>query len=95
MLYVMCSLTYVLAARPDEPNLTMLIGEANTLPIGHSRAKVVEEIKEAARIKPNPKPKPVMKARRGLHAPIDIRNPTETVRTQRREKTNRIASPLP
>jgi hypothetical protein len=71
----------------------MLIGEANTLPIGHSRAKVVDEIKEAARIKPNPKP--VMKARRGLHAPIDIRNPTETVRTQRREKTNRIASPLP
>jgi hypothetical protein len=75
----------------------MLIGEANTLPIGHSRAKVVDEIKEAARINPNPKPKPkpVMKARRGLHAPIDIRNPTETVRTQRREKTNRIASPLP
>ena len=81
------------AARPDEPNLTMLIEKANALLIGHSRAKVVDKIKEATRIRP--KAKPVMKARRGLHAPIDIRKSTATVRTQRREKTNWIASPLP
>lgn len=83
------------AARPDEPNLTMLIEKANALLIGHSRAKVVDKIKEATRIRPKAKAKPVMKARRGLHAPIDIRKSTATVPTQRREKTNWIASPLP
>jgi hypothetical protein len=87
------------AARPDEANLTLLIEKANALLIGHSRAKVVDKIKEATRIRPKAKAKakakPVMKARRGLHAPIAIRKSTATVSTQRREKTNWIANPLP
>ena len=66
----------------------MQIGETNALLT--ARLKAAVEIREETTIIP----KPVVKVRPGLHVPIDLRNPTETVRTLWKEKINRTANRL-
>ena len=83
------------AARPDELNLTTLIGKAHALLIGHPKAKAVGKISEATNNRPEAKTKTVMTTRQGLHAPINIQNPMATVRTRPREKIHWRASSLP